>query len=271
MAGFEIAAVGDNCIDRFTGAERFSLVGGNALNVAVQLCRLGRKAAYFGAVGTDAAGVRTIRVLSQNGVDVDHVHTVSGITAYTEVARNAEGDRKFVHEEFGVVRDYRTDARDLAILRSARHVHIGWLNDGGVLRMALAQAGISISQDISVNAEKHNLGVAGLTIAFTTSDGSSAEAAARARELIAAGARLVVITRGSRGSLASDGDTVVELPALPIVPVDTTGAGDAFIAGFLAARLAALPLLQCLERGREIATQTCLHLGGFPQELHRDP
>ncbi|MBK1870614.1 PfkB family carbohydrate kinase [Aestuariivirga sp. YIM B02566] len=271
MAGLEIAAVGDNCIDRFTGAERFSLVGGNAVNVAVQLCRLGRKAAYFGAVGTDAAGTRTVRILSQNGVDVDHVRTVPGITAYTEVARNEEGDRKFVHEEFGVVEDYRTDARDLAILKSARHVHIGWLNDDGALRMALAGAGISVSQDTSVNAEARNLGVAGLAIAFATSDGPSAEAAARARELIAAGARLVVITRGSRGSLASDGDTVVELPALPIDPVDTTGAGDAFIAGFLDARLKALPLLQCLEQGREIATRTCLHLGGFPQELHRDP
>ncbi|HTN97995.1 MAG TPA: PfkB family carbohydrate kinase, partial [Nordella sp.] len=270
MPGFEIATVGDNCIDRFTGAERFSLVGGNAVNVAVQLCRLGRKAAYFGAVGTDQAGARTIRVLSLNGVDVRHMREVAGITAYTEVARNAEGDRKFIHEEFGVVRDYRTDADDLAALGSARHVHIGWLNDGGALRRALAQAGVSVSQDISVNAEPRNLGVAGLDIAFATSDGSSSEAIQKARELIAADAKLAVITRGAEGSLASDGQTIVELPALPIDPVDTTGAGDAFIAGFLDARLAALPLIDCLERGREIATKTCLHLGGFPQEFHRD-
>lgn len=270
MAGFEIATVGDNCIDRFTGAESFSLVGGNAVNVAVQLCRLGRKAAYFGAVGTDAAGARTIRVLSLNGVDVGHVREVAGITAYTEVERNGAGDRRFVHEEFGVVHDYRTSADDLAILKSARHVHIGWLNDDGALRHALAQAGISVSQDISVNAEPRNLGVAGLTIAFATSDGSSAEATRQAREMIAAGASLAVITRGAEGSLASDGETVVELPALPIDPKDTTGAGDAFIAGFLDAHLAALPLIHCLEKGRAIATRTCLHLGGFPQELHKD-
>lgn len=271
MAGFEIATVGDNCIDRFTGAERFSLVGGNAVNVAVQLCRLGRKTAYFGAVGTDAAGERTIRLLAENGVIVDHMRKVPGITAYTEVERNEAGDRKFVHEEFGVVRDYRTGPDDLAALASARHVHIGWLNDDGALRRALAEAGRSVSQDISVNAEPRNLGVDGLTIAFATSDGSSAEAAQQARELIAAGARLAVITRGARGSLAFDGDIIAELPALPIDPVDTTGAGDGFIAGFLDARLAGLPLPQCLERGREIATRTCLHLGGFPQELHRDP
>lgn len=271
MAGLEIATVGDNCIDRFTGAERFSLVGGNAVNVAVQLCRLGRKAAYFGAVGTDAAGARTTRVLAENGVDVGHMRSVSGITAYTEVERNAQGDRKFVHEEFGVVHDYKTDAGDLAVLKSARHVHIGWLNDDGALCRALAQAGISISQDISVNAETRNLGVTGLAIAFATSDGSRAEATRQARELIKAGARLAVVTRGAEGSLASDGEKVVELAATLIDPVDTTGAGDAFIAGFLDARLAGLPLLHCLERGREIATRTCLHLGGFPQKLHEGP
>lgn len=270
MGGFEIAAVGDNCIDRFTGVERFSLVGGNAVNVAVQLCRLGRAAAYFGAVGTDAAGGRTVRVLAENGVVIDHIRHVAGITAYTEVARNAEGDRRFVHEEFGVVQDYRTDAEDFAALRSVRHVHIGWLNDDGALRRALSQAGISVSQDISVNAEPRNLGVAGLDIAFATSDGSRAEAAAKARQLIIDGAKLAVITRGSEGSLASDGASIAELPALAIEPVDTTGAGDAFIAGFLDARLAARPLMECLERGREIATRTCLHIGGFPQELHQD-
>lgn len=270
MAGFEIAAVGDNCIDRFTGAERFSLVGGNAVNVAVQLCRLGRGAAYFGAVGTDAAGARTIRVLKQNGVIVDHVRETAGITAYTEVSRSADGDRKFVHEEFGVVQNYRTEASDFAFLKSARHVHIGWLNDDGALRLALAEAGVSVSQDISVNAEPRNLGVAGLAIAFATSDGSSMDALEKARALIASGAKLAVITRGADGSLASDGETVVELAALPIDPVDTTGAGDAFIAGFVDARLKVLPLLQCLESGREIATRTCLHLGGFPQDLHRD-
>lgn len=271
MAGFEIATVGDNCIDRFTGAERFSLVGGNAVNVAVQLRRLGRKAAYFGAVGTDAAGARTIRVLADNGVDVGHMRSVSGITAYTEVERNAQGDRKFVHEEFGVVRDYRADTGDLAVLKSARHVHIGWLNDDGAVRRALAQAGIAVSQDISVNAEARNLAVAGLAIAFATAEGSSAEATRQARELIKAGARLAVVTRGAEGSLASDGEKVIELAATPIDPVDTTGAGDAFIAGFLDAHLTALPLLHCLERGREIATRTCLHLGGFPQDLDRDP
>lgn len=270
MAGFEVAAVGDNCIDRFVGVERFSLVGGNAVNVGVQLSRLGRPSAYFGAVGTDAAGERTIRVLAENAVDVEHVRIVPGMTAYTEVERNAEGDRRFIHEEFGVVHGYTASADDLEALMSARHVHIGWLNDDGALRRALSRHGISVSQDISVNAEPRNLGVAGLDIVFTAADGSGDETAQAAKRLIEAGARLVVCTLGSRGSMATDGRDIVRLDALAIDPVDTTGAGDAFIAGFIDARLAGSALIRCLERGREIATRTCLHLGGFPQDLHRE-
>ena len=78
-------------------------------------------------------------------------------------------------------------------------------------------------------------------------------------------------TRAAHGEVLPRRRELHQRPALPIEPKDTTGAGDAFIAGFLDARLAGLPLPQCLERGREIATRTCLHLGGFPQELHRDP
>ncbi len=53
--------------------------------------------------------------------------------------------------------------------------------------------------------------------------------------------------------------------ARPVDVVDTLGAGDTFIAGFLAARLGGGSLQYCLEAGRNLASDTCRHLGGFPQ------
>jgi fructoselysine 6-kinase len=59
-----IATVGDNCIDRYLPPVDRSLVGGNAVNVAVNLRRAGHPAAYFGAVGDDEDGMRTRGVLT---------------------------------------------------------------------------------------------------------------------------------------------------------------------------------------------------------------
>ena len=46
MTAFDLIALGDNCIDRLTGAVTADLVGGNAVNVAVQAAMLGLSTAY---------------------------------------------------------------------------------------------------------------------------------------------------------------------------------------------------------------------------------
>jgi len=62
-----------------------------------------------------------------------------------------------------------------------------------------------------------------------------------------------------------DGSLRAETGIRPVEIVDTTGAGDSFIAGFLAAFLGRAPLQRCLEAGRDHASRTCTHVGGFPQ------
>ena len=265
MTDFEIAAVGDNCIDWFVGTRAVAFAGGNAVNVGIQMSKLGRRVAYFGAVGRDAAGDVIAGELADNRVDLTFLHREDAITAYTIVEHSNGNDRRFVFEEFGATRDYRPRPDELVVLTKARHVHIGWLNDAGMTRRAMAEAGVSVSQDVSVNAEARNLDVEGLTVAFASASGPRAAAVDRAESLIAAGARLAVVTRGAAGSLASDGTRIAEIPARLVEAVDTTGAGDSFIAGFLDARLKGLPLEDCLLAGRETASACCLHMGGFPQ------
>ena len=74
-----------------------------------------------------------------------------------------------------------------------------------------------------------------------------------------------MVTCGAAGSIASDGSITARVDARPVEVVDTLGAGDTFIAGFVAARLNGRDLAQCLEAGRDLAAATCGHLGGFPQ------
>jgi sugar/nucleoside kinase (ribokinase family) len=76
----------------------------------------------------------------------------------------------------------------------------------------------------------------------------------------------LVITRGAHGAVAVEKDYLVEIPAAPVGQiVDTTGAGDLFAAGFLAARCRGRPLKACLETGSIAAAEVISHFGARPE------
>jgi fructoselysine 6-kinase len=264
MSKPRFAVVGDNCIDRFRPSG-MSLIGGNAVNVAVQLALLGEASHYFGAVGLDPDGARTIDALASRGVDVSSVQQKPGTTAYTDIDVLPSGERVFAYEDFGVCAGYRPSASDLTVLDVMDHVHIGWMDDEGELRRRLVARGLSVSQDISVNADHVHLGVEGLTVAFGSAGEDDVAAADLLQRLLKDGAKLAVVTRGSRGACASDGVKSFAVEAEPVDVIDTTGAGDSFIAGFLAAFKSGADIRTSLERGCRTAATTCSHIGGFPQ------
>ncbi|MBZ9767465.1 MULTISPECIES: PfkB family carbohydrate kinase [unclassified Mesorhizobium] len=266
MSSLRFAAVGDNCIDRLGAPIGRSLVGGNALNVAVQLARLGHNSFYFGAVGRDAEGERTRAELEANRVAVKHLRVDQRNTAWTDIKVLPSGERLIAAEDFGACAGYAPDEAELAILGTMDHVHIGWLDDGGALRRRLSRAGVSVSQDISVNADPADLGVERLSIVFCSTGQNRDAAEAMAADLLSRGAGCAVVMRGAEGSMALTARERAETGIRPVEVVDTTGAGDSFIAGFLHAWLARKPLVQCLENGRDHAALACCHLGGFPQE-----
>src|SRR5262245_55393099 len=78
MAAVRIASVGDCCIDSYAGND--AAVGGNALNVAVHLVRLGFETEFIGVVGDDARGDRIRAALARVGVHADRVHVRPGAT-----------------------------------------------------------------------------------------------------------------------------------------------------------------------------------------------
>jgi sugar/nucleoside kinase (ribokinase family) len=76
----------------------------------------------------------------------------------------------------------------------------------------------------------------------------------------------LIITRGAEGAVAVEGDDRADVPAAPAAQVvDTTGAGDQFAAGFLAARLRGRSLNGCLEAGAIAAAEVISHFGARPE------
>ena len=78
--------------------------------------------------------------------------------------------------------------------------------------------------------------------------------------------RTLVITRGANGAIAVEQGHRIEVQAAPVSQlVDTTGAGDLFAAGFLAARCRGRLLKACLETGAVAAAEVISHFGARPQ------
>jgi fructoselysine 6-kinase len=262
VTGRRVAVVGDNTIDRFLGVDPHDLVGGNAVNVAVQLAMAGHHVSYYGAVGPDRDGARIRQALSDMGVDVHGLVVRDGATAVTEIVRSPAGERFFVREDFGVTAEYVPGPAHLEEIAGSDWVHIGMQPAAGAVRKDLLRldSGVRISQDSSVSPGHDDMHVSFL------SGGEQGAAEALATGILAAGARIAVVTLGAAGAYAAEASgATARVPAAPARVVDTTGAGDSFIAGFVSARLAEADLQTAMENGAAFAARTCAHVGGWPQ------
>jgi len=269
-----LATVGDNTIDEYVGEDSGTFVGGNALNVAVQLRGLGHDVSYAGAVGRDAAGQRVRSALDGLGVGLDALVVLDGATSVSRIRVQPDGDRVIELEDFAVCAEYRPTEDELDLLATHAFVHLGWTPYADEIRRALRTRGARLSQDCAVSA-----GFAHLDVAFCSAGDDLEAARTMAGQAVVGGARLVVVTCGPAGSIAFDGRTWWRQEADPVVVVDTTGAGDSFIAGFLGAYVegegSEVDVAVALQAGAETAARTCGHRGGWPQEagavLEMDP
>jgi fructoselysine 6-kinase len=256
-----VACVGDNCVDVYVDAGGVERVGGNALNVALELARRGARASYLGAVGSDAHGRLVLAGARAGGVDVSRTLVAEGATGVTLVGHHANGERRFISEEYGVAAEYRVPARDEPVLQHARWVHAARQADLARWSPGVRAAGTPVSCDLN------DFGPDALTSPVDVAFASAAEAAgeeealALARDLLARGAELAVVTLGAAGSLAHSAGGTWRQPAIPVEVVDSLGAGDAFIAGVIAALLAGDDVGSALHAGACAGAEACARVG----------
>ena len=264
--GVRVAAVGDNCIDVYLGPRGRAAVGGNALNVAVNLARLGHDSEYIGTIGDDANGAQIRAALQKAGVRADHLHVRTGSSWVAYIAVGEGGVAVVDHEAAGIAGPYTPTAEELARVAGYRHVHLANLADPPAVLSALAQGGAWTSYDFGASTEDPRL--APMDFAFFSYAGPEGARGARsiAGRAVQRGARVAIVTMGANGSLADDGERIHTVPAEPIHAVDTLGAGDSFIASFIASRLDGGSIADAMDAGSRAASRTCLHWAAWPQE-----
>jgi sugar/nucleoside kinase (ribokinase family) len=255
------------------------VIGGSAAITAVAAARLGLRVALAAAVGADPAGRFMLDQLNAEGVDVGAVvvreDTATGMT----VALSRGGDRAIL-TALGAVASLTVADVPAGLLAEARHVHASsWfllqdsLGPGLAHLFAAAQAeGATTSLDTNWDPAERWTGEHLVTAiaqvdlllpneaeALRLSSALSLDEAAG--KLTASGARLVVKLR-ERGALCAEGSACYQVSLPPVVPADTTGAGDCFNAGLIAGLLDGMDLPRAAALGCAVGALSTAAPGG---------
>lgn len=260
----KLAAVGDNCMDVYENIGK-AYPGGNPVNVAVYFVRLGGEASYTGVVGSDQYGKLMKEAIAAKGVDVSHIRTVEGSTAITHVEL-VDGERVFGEYDEGVLADFKLTEEDMEFLGSQDLVVSGlWGNVHNNLAQLKAK-GSKIAFDAATRPDDPVVDTAISSVDylfFASDDGDNEALRETMKQLHQRGPELVIATLGDKGSLVYDGTDFTSFGIIPCNVVDTMGAGDSYIAGFLKGILEHKPVEECMKMGASNSSVTLEYNGAW--------
>lgn len=206
--------------------------GGKGLNQAVACARMGARTAFIGCVGDDSAGRTLTEVLRSEGVDV------SGL----RVSHEPTG-RAFINVD--------ASAENMIVVVPGANATVG--REGNVVLppcgMVLAQLEIPLATVTSLFVQAHSQGIRTVLNPAPATDllselisacdviapnETESDRLGGAQELLSQGAREVVVTLGALGAQVVTESSSTLIPAHVVTPIDTVGAGDAFIGAMCA-------------------------------------
>ncbi|HKP17883.1 MAG TPA: PfkB family carbohydrate kinase [Gaiellaceae bacterium] len=230
--------------------------GGPAGTAAVALARLGVETLFVGAVGDDETGAFIRESLEREGVDVSELRVVPGARSPRSTILVGDGTRAIVA--------FRGDLPPLALGEQARELCRGaaWVHVDHTGYAVVDELRGAARVSIDGGNPIEDLDLRGVAL-YAPTETALRTQLGDARGALDAGAELVVVTRGERGSCAytREGETI-EAAAAPVDAVSTLGAGDVFHGALLACLVRGLPLPAALVRANACAAMSCRALDG---------
>lgn len=265
------------------GEERFAddmaiVPGGGGFITAAHLAGLGRPAALLARLGEDPLAQSLLPALEASGIDLSFLERAADAGPQLTVAIIKDGERAFLSRRAGSARP-TTLAAALGDVRAA-HLHIAEFATLAEIPHLVTDArhhGLTVSLDPSWDdalIRSPDLIARCNGVDVFLPNAAEALAIAGCDDLDVAGRRLarhfslVAIKDGRDGARLHQGDGTIILPAAPCPAVlDTTGAGDAFNAGFLTAWLAGRSPERALAEGIACGSLSVQSVGGAGRKL----
>lgn len=243
-------------------------VGHTGNGVALGCHTLGLKTKFIDYIGDDPQGRLILERYRQTGLDFSYLIHASGTRRSVNLV-DPEGQRLSLYDgrhplELRMPRDFY-----LPLLQAARHAHFSIMDWARYLYDDAAHLGITVSTDLhdwdGVNPYYHDFALrSDLVFLSTVAIGERYQSVMH--DIMRAGrAEIVIAMAGSRGSylLTRDNDAVRHFDCVdlgrPII--DTNGAGDSFVAGFLSGYFRQSPVEDCMRLGAIAGAYACGCLG----------
>ncbi|CEK17944.1 carbohydrate kinase family protein [Chthonomonas calidirosea] len=286
--GVLVADVVGKPIDRFPDRGKLALVerielhaGGGVSNTGTALARLGISTAAVGKVGKDGFGDFLTHHLAAQGLDVSGIaRDAQEATSSTMVLVHSDGERSFLHY-LGANAALTLEDIDFQKIQQSRILHIAYAFllpglDGHPMVDLLKrsrEAGVRTSLDTAWDAKNRWFSLIQSYLPYVDYFVPSWEEARKmagdrddprdvAKFFLDHGVRIVGLKLGERGCYirSAEGEEV-QLPAFKVPAVDALGAGDAWVAGFLAGMVKQLDLERCAWLGNAVGASCVMSLG----------
>jgi sugar/nucleoside kinase (ribokinase family) len=260
-------------------------LGSSSAIVAHNLAALGVSVGFVTRLGDDPLGAIALERLSERGIDLSRIKRVSGGTSTGVTILLTHGSKRHILTYPGTMFEMCADDLDLPYLASGRHFHLSSLFLHKALQPDLPRIcrqlkaeGLSISLDTNDDPEDRWGGaldeLLGIVDLFLPNEDEACRITGKtdaesAIEALAKRVPLVAVKCGKRGALVQNAGHRWSVPAEPVTPLDTVGAGDSFDAGFLTAYLRGDAPEACAAFGNRTAALSTLRRGGT--ESFRDP
>ena len=264
---------------RLRDCERFEVHSGGApANVAVGLARLGVRTGFVGVVGEDEFGHLLERKLRAEGIELSLRFSPDARTGAWFVALDEHGDRTFFTPTGAESADKLIDRRDILRIEPSTWLHCGSSahirqDAQEALKVAVRlRRRISFDPNVRLHLWRDPRELRALCadvfphcdVVKLSEDELEPCLGVRTPEAALDALRdvpLICVTLGERGVLARRGKETLHVPAPRVEVVDTTGAGDGFVAGLLASAPLEGDLGSALTMACAVGSRVCTRLG----------
>jgi len=255
--------------------------GGSAANAAVGLARLGVKTGFVGKVAAGREGDFLLEAFRREGVNTEGIIVskdgrCGSVTGFVD-----QKGQRALYLDPGVNNTLRFDEIDPEYVAGARFLHLSSFASDGLLRAQIKLvkkcSGVVVTLDPGmIYARKGFDGLKPLLkrcFAILPNEGELRLLTGKgcpegAKSLLDEGVKVVAVKLGERGCYITDGEEGRYVEPYRVNVVDTTGAGDAFCAGFIYGLLNRKPLGECGKIGNFVASRVLSKMGarsGLPR------